>query len=90
MNRTPIRVAAAVAAAIAVAVPAYAAGTGRPAIGHPTATRALPPCPTEDSSGCFWDAGRRGNGRGYSFWTDRHGAVHYLDPHAAAAIRAGR
>lgn len=24
----------------------------------------LPPCPTEDSTGCYWDAQTRGNGRG--------------------------
>lgn len=27
----------------------------------------LTPCVTEDSSGCFWDAGDRGNGEGVSF-----------------------
>ena len=24
----------------------------------------LPPCATEDSTGCYWDAGTRGNGQG--------------------------
>ncbi len=39
------------------------------------------PCAQEDSRGpCFWDAGRRGNHRGYSFWVDRHNRIHYLDP----------
>lgn len=39
------------------------------------------PCASEDSPGpCFWDAGRRGNHRGYSFWVDRRNHVHYLDP----------
>lgn len=27
----------------------------------------LPPCPTEDSTGCYWDAAARGNGEGVSF-----------------------
>lgn len=38
------------------------------------------PCATEDSPGpCFWDAGQRGNGRGFSFWIDKNGCRHYLD-----------
>jgi len=31
------------------------------------APRIFPPCVTEDSSNCFWDASTRGNGRGASF-----------------------
>lgn len=27
----------------------------------------MPPCPTEDSSGCYWDAAANGNGEGISF-----------------------
>lgn len=27
----------------------------------------LPPCPTEDSTNCYWDAEHRGNGVGTSF-----------------------
>lgn len=27
----------------------------------------LPPCPTEDSTNCIWDASKRGNGQGQSF-----------------------
>jgi hypothetical protein len=27
----------------------------------------MPPCPTEDSTNCGWDASKRGNGRGVSF-----------------------
>lgn len=27
----------------------------------------LPPCPTEDSINCVWDASARGNGKGASF-----------------------
>lgn len=30
-------------------------------------TPALPPCPTEDSTGCYWDAATQGNGVGTSF-----------------------
>lgn len=28
------------------------------------AVRDLPPCPTEDSTGCYWDASQSGNGLG--------------------------
>lgn len=28
----------------------------------------LPPCPTEDSNNCYWDAGERGDGYGQSFY----------------------
>lgn len=27
----------------------------------------LPPCPTEDSANCYWDAQTMGNGHGSSF-----------------------
>tara|TARA_R110000851_G_scaffold4520_1_gene18457 strand:+ start:2180 stop:2584 length:405 start_codon:yes stop_codon:yes gene_type:complete len=27
----------------------------------------LPPCPTEDSTACYWDASERGNGHGHDF-----------------------
>ena len=27
----------------------------------------LPPCATEDSDNCYWDASTRGNGKGSSF-----------------------
>lgn len=40
------------------------------------------PCKFEDSRDCFWDAGVRGNGHGWSFWTGPKGHVHYLDPKA--------
>jgi hypothetical protein len=33
----------------------------------------LPPCPTEDSVSCFWDASARGNGVGRSFTVDANG-----------------
>jgi hypothetical protein len=41
--------------------------------------RLLPDCPQEDSPGpCEWDAYRRGNGQGQSFWIDGRQVVHYL------------
>lgn len=53
----------------------------------------LAPCPTEDSSNCYWDARTRGNGRGRSFWVDDHGHVFYeggqAAPHAAAISDPG-
>lgn len=39
----------------------------------------LPPCPTEDSDNCYWDADVRGNGQGISF-TVRNGNVYYVPP----------
>lgn len=38
----------------------------------------LPPCPTEDSDNCYWDATERGNGEGRSFYVV-DGEVTYLD-----------
>lgn len=38
----------------------------------------LPPCPTEDSVGCHWDAERQGNGQGRSFIVEQDGTVVYL------------
>ncbi|WP_436739955.1 hypothetical protein [Streptomyces sp. BBFR102] len=47
-------------------------------------TPSLPgkPCRDDDSNSrnCFWDAGKRGNGKGHSYWVDRAGAVTYLNP----------
>ncbi|WP_031513646.1 hypothetical protein [Streptomyces sp. NRRL F-5123] len=39
------------------------------------------PC-TDDSDdrNCYWDAGRRGDTAGYSYYVDRAGNVVYLDP----------
>jgi len=31
---------------------------------HDAVSPDLPPCPTEDSPGCYWDASSSGNGRG--------------------------
>ena len=31
-------------------------------------TTTLTPCPTEDSTNCFWDANAQGNGQGQSFF----------------------
>ncbi|MFF9095705.1 hypothetical protein ACF1AX_21570 [Streptomyces sp. NPDC014802] len=40
------------------------------------------PCSEDDSTSrnCFWDAARRGNGKGHSYWVDKQGRVTYLDP----------
>lgn len=48
-----------------------------------SSTPVLPTRPCRDDSddrNCFWDAGKRGNGKGYSYWVDRAGNVKYLDP----------
>lgn len=34
---------------------------------NPPCPNCLPPCPTEDSSYCYWDASERGNGLGRDF-----------------------
>lgn len=39
----------------------------------------LPPCPTEDSSWCTWDATQQGNGQGTSFITLSEGTYITLD-----------
>lgn len=71
-------------AAILVAAGAVLAGSpsAAPALSDTPRNAELPaaPCATEDSAGpCFWDAGRAGNGRGFSFWVDSAQTVHYLD-----------
>lgn len=40
------------------------------------------PCAEDDSTSrdCFWDAARRGNGEGHSYWVDKQGRLTYLDP----------
>lgn len=42
-------------------------------------TYGLPPCPTEDSVACYWDARNRGNGIGRSYTTMASGEVVYWD-----------
>lgn len=39
--------------------------------------RTLPPCPTEDSVACHWDATKDGNGQGVSFDVDGNGRITY-------------
>jgi hypothetical protein len=39
----------------------------------------LPPCVTEDSVSCYWDADTMGNGRGRSFTVDADGVVTYTN-----------
>jgi hypothetical protein len=39
------------------------------------------PCAEDgDSRNCYWDAAKRGNGKGYSYYVDRAGNVTYLNP----------
>lgn len=64
--------------------------TDAPATGAPRCTDAiadaggtcygepLPPCPTEDSVGCYWDAATMGNGTGRSYTVEPDGTVSYL------------
>lgn len=48
-----------------------------PDIGEPEyPTYLLPPCETEDSNDCYWDAAVRGNGEGTSFVT-LNGVTYY-------------
>lgn len=54
---------------------AAAIGTGALAISQP---RTLGPCPTEDSTNCYWDAAQHGNGSGVSF-VDVDGVTYYPD-----------
>lgn len=44
----------------------------------------LPPLPTEDSVGGYWDAAQRGNGRGASFVVTRGGVRIYVWMHGLA------
>lgn len=37
----------------------------------------LPPCASEDSTQCYWDASAQGNGQGHSF-IDIGGSTYYL------------
>lgn len=40
---------------------------------------ALPDCPQEDSTWCYWNARERGNGMGRSYIVFDEGQVLYLD-----------
>lgn len=54
----------------------------RPAV--KTLGNKIVPCALEDGSGpnqslpCYWDAGKRGNKIGRSFWIDKSGHFHYV------------
>lgn len=37
----------------------------------------IEPCEFEDSLNCYWDAKQNGNEEGRSFWSDKHGTIHY-------------
>jgi hypothetical protein len=48
-----------------------------------TSPASLPTRPCADDSddkNCYWDAAKRGNGKGYSYYVDRSGKVTYLNP----------
>lgn len=49
----------------------------------PTPSPTLPPCPTEDSDNCYWDAQTMGNGEGQSFVT-QDGETTYVDEQPTA------
>lgn len=76
------------AVAAAMAVSGMLALTGPAATGAPVAPVAVvapvangytfPPCATEDSQWCYWDATSRGNRRGRSFVAGAEGQVIYL------------
>ncbi|MFF3249705.1 hypothetical protein ACFYWP_01525 [Actinacidiphila glaucinigra] len=40
------------------------------------------PCSEDEqtSRDCYWDAAKRGNGKGFSYWVDKSGHVTYLNP----------
>lgn len=74
-----MRIALAVVAAIAGGViVAMLAQNLPPYLGNERVAAAmLPPCPTEDSVSCYWDASTRGNGEGRSFIAHADGSVTY-------------
>ncbi|QWS69369.1 membrane protein [Microbacterium phage Necrophoxinus] len=58
MNRYLHALLCALALAVGLTVGSVASG-----LAHDAAT--LPPCATEDSTGCYWDASESGNGHGW-------------------------
>jgi hypothetical protein len=78
-NSRGVLVAAAVVMALAVLVIAFGF------IPHPSSSLNLPPCATEDSHDCHWDAAHQGNGLGRSF-TDLHGVRYYSVPACTDAL----
>lgn len=63
---------------VVAAVVALLAGLTGFGISEPT----LPPCATEDSVSCHWDATVQGNGIGRSFTTDADGMPTYVGAEA--------
>lgn len=63
-----ILVSVAFGAIAALASSAIAAGTVQGPGDNPPRWMTFP-CPVEDSSGCYWDASVRGDGRGQSFYS---------------------
>jgi hypothetical protein len=51
------------------------------AISYSPASLPTRPCADDsDDKNCYWDAAKRGNGKGYSYYVDRSGKVTYLNP----------
>jgi hypothetical protein len=51
------------------------------AISYSPASLPTRPCADDsDDKNCYWDAAKRGNGKGYSYYVDRAGNVTYLNP----------
>jgi hypothetical protein len=66
MKMKQMLVAVAILASLGAAVHSHDANASTP-----TPKWMSTPCPTEDSSNCYWDAGEAGNGRGHSFYAIR-------------------
>lgn len=72
--------------------PASASPAAKPSpkpVAVPVAVKYVPvfhvptrPCSDDDANtrNCYWDAAKRGNGKGYSYYVDRTGNVNYLNP----------
>jgi len=66
----------------AVAGTLLAAGIVTATEAHAAPVKRLAPCVFEDGSGgalpCLWDASKRGNHKGRSYWFDRQGHQHFI------------
>ncbi|MEU0344212.1 hypothetical protein ABZ092_36025 [Streptomyces bobili] len=84
--KKPLIVASLVAVLLGVQLsnsPASASPAVKPTAAKYAATPSLPTRPCADDSddrNCYWDAAKRGNGKGYSYIVDRAGNVTYLNP----------
>ncbi|MEU9795033.1 hypothetical protein AB0E27_31310 [Streptomyces sparsogenes] len=78
---------AAVLGSLVANSPASASGKAKP-VKLPVKVKYVPvfhlptrPCAEDDDDrNCYWDAAKRGNGKGYSYYVDRAGNVTYLNP----------